>query len=1150
MALTFNQSADSSSLFIPSDQTNASPDWYGYIIAKGPSSGVLQLSDIWQGGNYSGGILVFCAQQPADIPTFVQTCQQYFKQNASAVLYFGWVHNENAPLGSFTADQMTLVSGFPNPVVTINPTPSLYVGSNYVLTPGGNIQAVVNGSADPVNVVIGSSSTTTNSFVAGNQRLPGVGGQITLYLTGPLRGCLQFSLTISRQIDIDNLDIGLRYYYPAGKGVSSLRYPIFNLQGGGQMPFVVTLDPTQPTIGTRSFLAFTNNTTPLASFFESPVGQPFQLTPTAGASLVFSANPSAFPVPLQPTLTLGPAGDFLISATAGAAAANVMCGLQSTEFVTVQPIASPYTGDILRFLPGQNAYARGYPFTTVSPVGPPIDPIAPLLFNDLVGSWVATVRAPGNSAVFPYVAQPQGASLYGTDSLIHPAYPELLGTKEPSVGLPAAGLAIPLSAYAGVEATTTTAPIFQDFERQVLGPARRQIISGTATPIQQPDAPYNGVTPSGVMVGVNPNGNWSQILLGQNLPLPGQTTPLQLSFCTPSAPLCQAFQTSDLFLVVANAANLGTASQAGGPCGSSPVFQNMMYIGDWQMTANVGGNNKYNDYRNVMIVKGRTGPLYDPNNIAGSLVANPDKWTAKDTFGAPSDSPGGAGNTAELAILSSWLQKYFSDAAGQTGTDAFGDFNTLAKDPYWTGILFLRMDISQIPAELAGLMAGISAPALFNAHHFGINISQVQNQKGSQPALNGPSSMFGLIYYVDPAFTPPMGNQVPMPVAPPSGVDYDFRVLMLQVRFANTAVESFQSYAQITVNNLFNMPVAYMGAGGNAYNSIVLTGTYQNNAGQAVYSMGSTSDNTFYFKNNIIRKIDVATAQMSTLNPGTGGSDVISWFGLSGFIDFYVVEDPSQNAFDVFSFGSDLNTDQPRKGLSYSNLGIQMQFPASAPLQRKLTFNSAGIRFDVSTSTPRAGSLYNEFALALEGLITGSKDAGPTASGYLQVVTDAKLAGVDGGKWYGLRYQLSLGTPGDLAGKVGLTSYLLTAWAPDSSDGYRAQVALQLPGTGGGAKLLSLQSVLQLSLGQIVLTFDHSQNSFLLMLTEIALKMFGVLKLPPNGSSLFYLFGNPTAAGRASGLGWYAMYNNEPKLSMPVPQGSDGRALGTFSGRV
>jgi hypothetical protein len=44
------------------------------------------------------------------------------------------------------------------------------------------------------------------------------------------------------------------------------------------------------------------------------------------------------------------------------------------------------------------------------------------------------------------------------------------------------------------------------------------------------------------------------------------------------------------------------------------------------------------------------------------------------------------------------------------------------------------------------------------------------------------------------------------------------------------------------------------------------------------------------------------------------------------------------------------------------------------------------------------------------------------------------------------------------------------------------------------------------------------------MFTDIALRILGILKVPPSGSTLFYLFGNPEDAGKPSGLGWYARY--------------------------
>jgi hypothetical protein len=244
-----------------------------------------------------------------------------------------------------------------------------------------------------------------------------------------------------------------------------------------------------------------------------------------------------------------------------------------------------------------------------------------------------------------------------------------------------------------------------------------------------------------------------------------------------------------------------------------------------------------------------------------------------------------------------------------------------------------------------------------------------------------------------------------------------------------------------------------------------------------------------------------------------------------------VVLDNAGNPFDLFSFGSSADTppnvDLPRKGLSFSGLGIKMSYPPSTPLQRVFAFDTGSIRFDVTTSTPRTDSLFLNFALELNGLASGTKDAAPSQSGYLNVVTDARLTGVDGASWYGLDYTLNLGTPGALAGKVGLNASLLTAWRPDSSGGYQGSLGLKLPGTGGGAKLISLQNVLKLSIGQIYLTLDRKQNSFMLLLTEIAIQFLGLLKLPPNGSTRFYLFGNPKGDGKPSGLGWYAMYKTD-----------------------
>jgi hypothetical protein len=555
-----------------------------------------------------------------------------------------------------------------------------------------------------------------------------------------------------------------------------------------------------------------------------------------------------------------------------------------------------------------------------------------------------------------------------------------------------------------------------------------------------------------------------------------------------------------------------------------------------------------------MIVKGRRGALWDPASAAtrqGSLITNPQKWTQAADFGPPAQ---------ELTALAYWLQAYFEDARHQADAEYFAHFNDIARDPDWTGILILRATIAQLPPELSGITAGISDTSRFYAHHFAVEISQVANDPGApEITVRDTSSMFGLIHYVDPGFTEPPPGTPAQPLPPPPGADYDFRVLALKALFVNTAVSRFQSTAQLTLGRLFGSPVVSTGSAGpddragrtpgrTPGGTIVLSGAYQANGDRPVYSLASQADTVFNLASNILPRVEVTAAQLSTRSPSAGTGDVVAWFALSGFLDFAIVEAAGQ-PFDLLAYGNDCGAAEPRRGLSFSGLGLQMQFPPDDPAARTFGFVTSEIAFDAGTSTPRAGSLLDQFALELDGLAAGGADSPPDQQGFLPVVTDATLRGLAGAdQWYGLRFRVNLGSPGKLAGTAGLTASLLVAWSPASQGtaGYAALTGLQLPGTTGGAGLISLENVLKLSVGQLVLTYDHGSSApprpggFLLMLGEIALRLLGLLKLPPSGSTSFYVFGDPHGQGSPSGLGWYAMYQKTPPKERAEPARAGG----------
>lgn len=826
------------------------------------------------------------------------------------------------------------------------------------------------------------------------------------------------------------------------------------------------------------------------------------------ASFVLCALPAGFDLPYY----MAPDGDFQV--VTETAIPNVGGGLSGTEFFKLDSNAA-----IIRFEAGQPACVKSFPFVLASPLAAPGDTLASPFSADYLTSWATIFTASG--AAVPYVAQPAGASLYAKVS----ADTESTGILNPT-DIAFSFTAdkknfFPMFPYSGV--TTGILPVnmtlddMTALEAVVLAPQRRQVITRQTTTnahllrhAQIASDIHYATTPSGILAKTTQSKDgtavhWDQFLLGKN----GQE---EISFNDPSEQVITAMQSSDVFLVVSDATNLSG-------------FSNSVTIGNWKLSVNVGTHQTYGDYRNLMIFKGRKGKLYDPDDVANCLIANPKKWSQAKDFSIP--QTGGHPDPAQLVILSNWLQNYFKNAYEQT-SDYFDKFKTIAISETWTGILFLRVDITDMPKNLSGIVAGVSNPSDFNAHHLGIEVSPVALNSSGIPELNKPSSFFGLIYYLDPGFK----DTMPIQAIPPGTTnEYDFKLLALKVLFENTAVKGFESYAQLTLNKLFGSNVSKVYDPANLYRNVLLTGNLQMIQGRPVYSLSSQNDDAFYLDNNIINKIEITGALLSSRTT-TGKTQQESWFGLTGYIDYNILKKQDGQAFDLFSFGNEENQDLLHKGLSFSNLGIRMLYSNNDPGKNQLSFSADEIRFNPApnVSSLRTGSIYNQLQLGLENLIVAPSDKTPKDNGFLDIVADMPLPGPGRDGWYGLRCKLNMGTPGALAGNIGLNAYLLLSWSPASKgDRYQAGVGVALPGSSGGGKLLSLQTVLTLSIGQIRLTQveDKGKQTFMLMFTEIALKFLGLLKLPPNGNTLFYLFGDPDAASDKRSLGWYAMYKQQ-----------------------
>ena len=892
-------------------------------------------------------------------------------------------------------------------------------------------------SLDPASGIVEVTNRPLGYF---GERAP-AGAPVTsglLALSGPKVGTISYSAAFTGDSLLNASSWGLQFGHAQA---STANWLPFAAAPAGSVGFSVSVDPSDPfnevvSAGTapviRSRMDFDDKTA-LTSSLLTRQGAPVRLiaraVPGSPAGLVFNRGPADRPV------LLAPIGDFELAADTGGDTAYLMCGLAGTEAIKFRPQRGQGS-DLIRFTPYQPAYAPRYPFSVTSPVSPQTDPTAPLLDGTMTTSWATIVGGSGPPA---YVAQPKGAALYGVGGAPY-ANRKVLAWADPSAPLPS-GEPFPLAGYGQPGAGWSPAEV-ADFERQVIAPVRRQIIGTPAAAepkkASQAAAPYTTATPTGQIVSVS-DGVWTSILLGQ-VTAPGANGPENLAVCftKPDPVLQQAFQTGSLFLVAANGAYLGDQHAGDGTPGKDPAFNNTVEIGGWRLAANVGSGNAYGDYRNVMIVKGRRGKLYDQAKPAESLIANPEKWTQQD-FAIPAE-PGRDGSFSsrqrrELVVLSQWLQDYF--AAAITGGADYAKFRAIAADPNWTGTLFLRVDVTKVPADLSGIMAGVTNPDGFVAHHLAIEATPVTGTGSANPGSGGESSMFGLIDYTDPAFRP----RAAAPVRPSPGTTYDFTLLTLGVSFVNTAVKKFASLAQLTATTWFDMPVDHMGDDGNRFCAMLLAGTLQVNDGLPVYSLASTEDALFYVANDVVRKVEITSAVMSTRSLGDAEAEdpkdrlAGSWFSLSGFLDFELIrapdrEDPDETfPLDLFSFGSSPGQDQPRTGLAFANLGILMTFPPEAPQDRAFTFDAGELAFDLAASTPREGSLFRQFALDVGGIVSGSLTMPPIRSGYLQVVTDARLTGVERGPWWGIDYVLTMGSAGHLAGQAGLNGHLLTAWS-------------------------------------------------------------------------------------------------------------------------
>lgn len=747
-----------------------------------------------------------------------------------------------------------------------------------------------------------------------------------------------------------------------------------------------------------------------------------------------------------------------------------------------------------------------------------------------VTSWVYIRNGSGSV----YFAQPDQAVLYKAESSSR-AFLDYL--EIPSVGLPdtvtvpqisaladASGfpaIAFPMMPYGNVaqdlisDIRALELALINNYRRnriQKISDATAHITSLKATGSEGP----TGTTPQGLIAKFSPDCRTIE-----QLRLARDTKNKVIPFVgiEHGSPLKAALQSNQLFMAISkpDAVAQYFSSEA---LAAIPGAGNAIDIQNWIFEL---GTEHWSKRGTILIFKFHDKPLLE-------LAGNPDFWSFPDQF-----------NQDKAQISRSLVRLLKEAVAIGNGADpkARRKYEVLARaatQANWTGILALNVDVPlrNLPNELKALAAGMN-PDLFYGQYLGVEVTQVTST-GTE-LLSQQSSLFGLIDYSNP--------QVPQ--ADPSG--YNFHVPSLTVVFQNAQIADFGAEVLIVMDKLFDEATTlYQSPDGT--NTLRLQGVAEEHNGKITYSFGFSGANHFLLSGNVLEDVEIYKAQFVTDPLPSGNPDPLP---VNGRFFFWTrMRFAYQSAFDILSFGSNPGTGilpAPKPGeeplppdyLSASNLQIVMSFnlyqAANETRDLSFAFNPNQMAFDLERSGWRKQSLYEKFPLKFSGFRYVNGD--PAAfgnSGFMPVSNPLGTATLDD-TWYGITFELNLGSVGALAGSAGLVVSILAAWSPEKEGVF---IGLKLPGSSGGKKEITIQGLLKIVFKKIqfvVYPLDPNEDlanlptdterevGYLLKIKNIVLKFFSV-SFPPTGQTELILFGDPRDEVEREDklLGWYGAY--------------------------
>lgn len=886
---------------------------------------------------------------------------------------------------------------------------------------------------------------------------------------------------------------------------------------------------------------------------------------------------------------------------------RLLCGSSGLEYLGMPADAS----NRLEFIPGQKAYA---PLLPAGEAGDPLTDLGTTAWvwasTTDVGKPVQYYAQPEDAPL--YQAPPATATTTQADNL-GSVFLDYLEVPALTLGAPNGARAFPLAPYDHLSPDEIKDA--KRVEAAAIAPARRQAILDAEPQawMAKADAPTTtakiGVTPQGLAVGVAANGmDWTWAAFANDSDSTNARP--NLVFTKATGRFRQALETNRLFMVLANAdvfmddasvqyqltpqgiaeiaaedtvpknildqvssyfsslgyptfeneddfdAALIAATPAAEPY--ELVFERksgllVPRIGDWafQMSPRNWNNPQRKERQHAMVIY-----KFSIGRSLAEITADIPSWTWPEVAAFPNGTV--AETQAELQSIYQQSRLSFAQTSGSGKQSPYANFIRILDDPNWTGIIAFSCEVplNQLPGPLQGLAAGIDS-RMFYAHHVGFNVTPYGANPGS--LVFGRTSMFGLLDYED--------NEDQYFE---ETIYYAFKVLQLTVGFRNSVITDFSSRVELLINRLFGMPTLLFPS--EHGNNVILDGVYQRQTdaqgiehGTYVFSM--QQQNTFSIDNAALRNVVLLSMQFVTTRPADPmrpEQTVISQFQMGGNLYYY---EPGH--IDLFSFGAGPEVEESgdvslsSSALRFGGLVVQMEFTMADP-KPVFSFLTETLSFDLVNSKARPKGLYANFPLKVSGFVASpdpelqnpplppaeASAQSPESLGYVSIT-----AGLQQSKmldpWYGLVFDVDLGTLGALAGGKGLVLKLLLGW---SNGGTREDpavyVGVRLPGIKDAIGVeLPLQGVITLGFRSIEMIVINDAKvgtrEYMLRFRNFALKFLS-LSFPP-GYNDIYLFGNPGQASPTK-LGWYAAYSaaaddKKKKQLSPVAREVNARRL-------